>query len=249
MTEFLQTALSMPTLAFTAMLGLVLLYWVSVMLGALDLHLLDPGGALDGVEGISGIDGAVDGAAEGLDGAAEAADLDADGVGGGGLAAVLHALRLRYAPLTVIVSFVVLFGWVGSFFGSRYVAPVVPLGGLLTGALILLAALLIAIPLTSLATRPLAKLFKTEPARSNRDLIGHVVTIKTGTVDAELGQATLKDGQAGFLLKVRCSTPNSLGRGDRALIVDWDEETNVFEIEPMSEIDGRSRDPGEQGTA
>ncbi|MBX3273683.1 MAG: DUF1449 family protein [Sandaracinaceae bacterium] len=236
MSEFLDIALSFPTVAFTGLLGLVLVYWLSVMFGAVDLDAFDPGGALDGAEGVGGeLDGAAEGAGEG---AAEGADGSAEAGGPTGFAAVLHALRLRHAPLTVVVSFIAVFGWIASYFGSRYLAPLVPLGDALTGALVLLAALVVALPLTSLATRPLAKLFKTEPARSNRDLIGQVVTVKTGHVDARFGQASLDDGQAGLLLKIRCEDPDALARGDRALIVDWDEESGAFEVEPMEALTG-----------
>lgn len=245
MTEFLETALSMPTLAFTSLLGVMLLYWVSVMVGALDLDVLDPGGALDGVDGaLDGVDGALDGAdgaLDGADGAADGADgADADGdlgdAGPHGFAGLLHALRLRYAPLTVVLSGLALFGWIASFVASRYLAPILPLPGFVTGLIVAVAALLVAWPLTSLVTRPMAPLFKMDKAKSNRDLIGQVVTVKTGRVDAGFGQAKLEDGQASMLLKVRCEDPDALGRGDRALIVDWDEETGAFDVEPMEAI-------------
>jgi len=239
MQEFLDTALSMPTLAFTAMIGITLLYWVSVMVGALDLEIFDPGGALDGV----------DGAIDGMEGMAAGADVDVDvdaGVDGdasvGGLAGALHALRLRYAPLTVVFSFITLFGWLISFFASRYLDPLIPLPGIASGAIVMLGALLVAMPLTSLITRPLAPLFKTISARQNKDLIGSVVTVKTGRVDQSFGQASLQDGQAELLLKVRCDDGDQLSRGDQALIVGWDEASKTFDLEPMDALlsDGKS---------
>ncbi len=230
MNEFLNTALSLPTLAFTVMLGITLLYWLSVMVGMLDLEVFDPGGALDGVDGtLDGIDGVGGGADAEL-------DVDGDGGAGGGLAGALHALRLRYAPLTVIFSFIALFGWTTSFFGARYLYPLLPLGGLLSGVIVALAALLVAWPLTALVTRPLAPLFKTEPALANRDLIGSVVTVKTGRVDKGFGQATLQNGQGELLLKVRCDAEFELTRGDHALIVAWDEASKAFDLEPMDAL-------------
>jgi len=244
MQEFLDTALSMPTLAFTTMLGIVVLYWATVVVGALDIDTLDPGGALDGV----------DGALDGIDGMADGADVDMDidpgadsEVSSGGLAGLLHALRLRYAPLTVVFSFIALFGWLGTFFGTRYVEPLLPLGGFVSGMLIAVIALVLAMPLTSLLTRPLAPLFRTEKAKKNKDLIGSVVTIKTGKVDAGFGQATLDDGQAGFLLTVRCDTSDALTRGDRALIVGWDESSNTFDVEPMEAVLGAEAEAKKRG--
>ena len=129
-----------------------------------------------------------------------------------------------------------LLGWLASFFGARYLAPVLPLGGFLSGLVVTLAALLAAVPLTSLLTRPMAPLFRVHKARGNRDLVGQVVRIRTGSVDGGFGQAELKDGQAGMILHVRCADPEALERGDEALIVDWDEEKNAFEVEPMEAL-------------
>lgn len=224
MDEFLALALSPPTLVFTAWLGLMLVYWIFVMLGALDLELFDPGGALEGA------DGAAEAAGEG---AAEAAAEGADGVGG--FAGVLSALRLRHAPLTVVASFVALFGWLGCYFGVRHLAPIVPVPGAVSGLIVALAAMALALPLTSLVTRPLAPLFRTAPGRGNAELVGKVVTVKTGHVDARFGQGTLEDG---LLLHVRCEDPEALQRGDRALILAWDEEKGAFEVEPLDVVMG-----------
>lgn len=256
MQEFLSIALSMPTLAFSALLGVMLLYWVSVMVGAIDLHIFDPGGAAEGamegamegaVEGAveGSVEGAVEGAMEGgahaategaLEAGAEHLHIDAEAIGG--IAGAMNMLKLRYAPVTVVTSFLIVFSWLGTFFGSRYLEPVLPFGGWLAAIVVTLAALVLAFPLTSLVTRPLAPLFEKVHAKRNADLIGSVVVVKTGRVDVRFGQATLDDGQAGLLLRVRCDDGEALGRGDKALIVGWDEEANAFDVEPMDELLG-----------
>jgi len=221
MQEFLDTALGFPTVIFTSMMGVVLLYWVTVMVGALDLDVLDPGGAAEGADGALELD----------------ADVDVDVEAGvGGIAGLLAALKLRYAPVTVTFSVLTLLAWFGSFFGSLYLAPLIPGGAWIGSLAVLVAALVLALPLTSLLTRPLAPLFETRAARSNRDLVGSVVTIKTGNVDRRFGQAELDDGQAGLLVRVRCDDEDALARGDRALIVDWDEDANAFAVEPMKDL-------------
>jgi hypothetical protein len=72
--EFLTTLLSFPTLVFTGLMGLVLLYWMTVIFGALDLDFLDSALGLDAM------DAGLDSALEGLD-VVEGMDLDVD-VGG-----------------------------------------------------------------------------------------------------------------------------------------------------------------------
>ncbi len=83
MIEFLQIALSLPTVLFTTLLGTVLGYWILVILGALDIEGLGGSaeGAADGVlEGAA--DGVLEGAADGvLEGAADGVlEGAADGV-------------------------------------------------------------------------------------------------------------------------------------------------------------------------
>jgi hypothetical protein len=59
MAEFLSIVLAFPTVLYTGLLGLAVLYWLFVIVGALDVNLLDPGAAADGA-----VDGALKGAAE-----------------------------------------------------------------------------------------------------------------------------------------------------------------------------------------
>src|SRR5690606_2943422 len=94
----------------------------------------------------------------------------------------------------------------------------------------------VALPLTSLVTRPLAPLFRTTPGRGHADLVGKIVVVKTQKVDARFGQGTLDDG---LLLSVRCEDAEALKRGDRALILGWDEEKEAFEVEPLEVVMGK----------
>ncbi len=76
MGEFLSLVIGFPTLLFTVPLGLSLVYWAFVIVGALDIDLFDSisggGEALEGVDGLA--EGAAEGAAEGLaEGLAEGA--------------------------------------------------------------------------------------------------------------------------------------------------------------------------------
>lgn len=210
MDEFLAIVLSMPTVLFTVGLGAVVLYWISVMLGALDLDLFDPSSADGGVEG------AAKGAAEGT------------------LAGILEALRLRHAPVTVIGSLAVLLGWVGSYFGMRYLAPMLPVGGGVAALLVALAAMLVALPLTSLITRPLKPLFVSRVAPGNANLVGSVVTVRTGTVNEGFGQGEL--ATEGLIVQVRAPKSAGLKRGDKALILGWDADQHAFEVEPMEAV-------------
>jgi hypothetical protein len=271
MSGLLSVLLSYPTVVFTGLLGLVLLYWLFVILGALDIDLFhaDADGALEGLDGVDGaakgaIEGAAKGAMEmagaakgafeaagkaggeaaadavgaafkgGAEGALDAAD-GMDGVAeakGEAAAGLLHALNLRRAPVTVTFSFIVLIGWILSYFGVTYLSS--SLGAVLPtwlfSTIVLLASFGLSLPLTSLVTKPMEGVFQAHSGKRRIDFVGSEVRIRTGSVDGEYGQAELDDGKAGLIIQVRNDT-GTLKRGDRALIIDFDREQEAYIVE------------------
>jgi len=249
MPEVLAASLTFPSVIFTGVLALAMIYWLFVILGALDLDLL--GGAdadvdidLDGVVK-GGLEGATKGALEGavkgsLEGAAKGAaegmaDVDSDG----GLAGLFAALQLNRAPATVVLTLLATFGWLTSVLVMLNLTSAWATWGLpgwLLKIVLLAVSLVVALVLTSIAVRPLAPLFEGRSAQSRKDLIGRVCVISTGRVNERFGQATLEDGGAGLILDVRCDTPDVLRQGDRALLVSWDDDKDAFVIEPMEDL-------------
>ncbi|MFP2906887.1 hypothetical protein ACLESD_17945, partial [Pyxidicoccus sp. 3LFB2] len=69
MTEFLSTILAFPTAVFTIAMGVVLTYWLFVIIGAVGIDLLD--GNLDFEAGGKALGGAFEGGAKALGGALE----------------------------------------------------------------------------------------------------------------------------------------------------------------------------------
>lgn len=258
MAEVLAASLAFPAVIFTVLLALALIYWLFVLLGALDLDLL--GGAhgdaapdLGGLEGAAkgALEGAAKGALEGaakgaLEGAAKgAAEGLADGADGAdgahGVGSLLAALELHRVPATVTLSLIATFGWFTSALSTVLVGPLWlgwGLPGWTLGLAVLTGSLVAAVLLTSLAVRPLGPLFVTRHAQSKKDLVGRVCVISTGRVDERFGQATIDEGGASHILDVRCDTPGALRRGDRALLVSWDPDREVFGVEPLDALLG-----------
>ncbi|MFT4622254.1 MAG: hypothetical protein ACI8PZ_000910 [Myxococcota bacterium] len=253
MQGFFDILVSFPTIVFSVSLGLVLLYWVTVMLGAADIDLMD--GVLDGAgEGLEGamdgaidgaldgaMDGAVDGAADAIDGAVEAdTDLDADMDGSAesfsALKFIANALRLGRVPATITLSLFVFGGWFTSFLLTwTALQASVALHGAVLGALIFLTASLLATAFTNVATRPVEPVFKVAHARERNSLVGEACEITTGRVDGRFGQAIAMVGGDDLLFQVRCDTAdNTLRKGQRALIVSFDRKREAFVIEPLT---------------
>ena len=265
MSEFIEIALSLPTVLYSIVLAVVVLYWLLVLVGAFEIDFLDSvlglegaDGAADGLvdgaleggtEGLAdaGAEGFADGAAEALDGAAEGVDaLDgADGADGaegvtGGDSGLLAFFMMRGVPLTVSLSVMTVFGWLSTFAASFYV-----LGGLdgstamaATIAAPMLAAL-ICLPITAVLVRPLRGVFSKGPTKRGQEtLIGKIVKVSTGRVDDRFGQATFDDKGAGLTLSVRADKDSTLSRGDRALIIGYDKSKNVYQVEPYDALLG-----------
>jgi hypothetical protein len=235
MGELLALAIAFPTVIFTVLLGVVLVYWLFVVLGALHVDLLG-----------SGHDGVFEGAhieAGHFDAGGADAGLDHPGLDvaeHGGIAGVVEALRLRSAPATVVASLLITFSWLASVLGvqaARHIAPGVP--PWISGSIVFVLAILVALPITSFAVRPLARLFVPHVAKGRDDLVGKVCVIRTGSVDDTFGEATLEDGGAGLVVRVRVDVSEGaagLARGDQALIVGWDEGRQAFTVAPMEEL-------------
>jgi hypothetical protein len=275
MAEFLSIILAFPTVLYTGLLGLAVLYWLFVIVGALDVNLLDPGAAADGaadgaLKGVAELAGSLKGAGElagdtagalkglaegGLKGAGELAGDAAGSLKGaaeGGLkgaadaaagkldgakqtAGLLGALRLKDVPVTVTGSLLLLWSWAFSYLGTVLLAPLVSgvLPAWLIGGVVLVLAAVLGYPIAQLSARPFAGLFATEVAQGHEALVGQIVSVSTLRVDAAFGQASLDDGQGGLLLQVRCPKSNALQRGDEALIVSYDTNTQSFHVEPL----------------
>lgn len=242
MDELLATLFAMPTLPWTCLVLASVVYWLTVILGALDLDVL--GGAEGKVAADVGHGHDV-GHAHDAGGHGEGPDL-AEGVAAkdGVLTSLLSALKLRSVPVTVTLSFLGLYGWIVSYLLTRNLAPHSPLPALATHALVLVSALGSSLLATSASVRPLAPLFTKKQGTKHRDLVGKVVRITTGRVDGKFGEGHLDDGAAGLQLQVRCADPDALARDDEALILGWDPKTESFEVEPMSTIDGNARKTG-----
>lgn len=239
MNELVEASLQFPTVAFTIVLGVVLVYWLFVLIGALDIDLLG-GGDVD-----VDVTGAAKGVGELVTGGAKAGgealhgdgELDADGDGGG----LWHGLGLGDVPVTISVSLITMVSWCASLLVMHYIAG----DAVWQRALVLVIAIVVALPLAALLVRPLAPVFAVREGKSNADYVGHTCTITTGSVDDRFGQATVEDGGTVLQIAVRCDRPGRLARGDKALIIDFDRERAAYLVEPSGDmLGGPAAEPG-----
>ncbi len=223
MVEFFSAALAFPTVIFSLLLIPVLLYWLTVLVGAMDLEILDGAGSAEGVE-VDAPD--ADGGDDGDDG---------EGHGHG----LLASLGLSGVPLTLSLSLLIVLSWFVSFAGTvfwrtRGISVSGWLLGLGVGLGILLVALVSSFGITRMVVARLRPLLATRHAQGREEFVGKVCTVTTGRVDANFGQAEVKDPQGAVLLiQVRCLKENPLQRGHQALIYDYQNEQEVFLVAPL----------------
>ncbi len=255
MNQILETAFSMPTAIFSVLLGLMLLYWLAVILGLFDLEIFEGlfEGAVEGaVEGVAEgmVEGVAEGMAEGMaegvaegmaegmaEGATEGVTEGATGgsVDGalGGRPGCLGLLAVGEVPVTISGTMLIVFAWLFSYGGATLLAKVGAAGTLVAAGLGL-GAFALAVAATSLAIRPLRKLFRMAPVTLRRDLVKRICKLTTLRVDEKFGQAEVDDDDgAALLVQVRCQRKNDMTRGDRAVIYQYDAAHEVFWIAPL----------------
>lgn len=209
---------SFPAVVYTVLLGVVLVYWLLAIIGLVDFE--------------AGAD--VDIGAD----AADAGDIGDAGDGGpeglSGLAAWLVAFGLNGVPFSIVVSLLALVGWFLTSMASLTLLPLVPDAlRWAAGAGVLLAAAALSIVIAAQLVRPMRGLFVTHRAISNAALVGQVCKVLTGVVDERQGRAEVAQRGAGINIRVWAPAPNSLRRGDAALITEYDPARQRYRIDAL----------------
>lgn len=222
MNPFYENISSFPTVFFTFFLLLTVLYWLVAVLGFIEIDVLD----FD----IPEADGALDGALDAGDGMTNA---DA-------LAGLALKLGLYGVPVTIIVSFLSLIGWIVCYYICHFLLDWLPTGLLryAAGIPILLGSLWVAVMVTAVIIKPLRPLFKKAEQHTPKRILGQTVIVRTSRVDSEFGEAELDDGGAGLILRVRADKDQTFTRGDRVVLLQHLEPENVYRVVSEEEFRG-----------
>lgn len=223
METFVATITTFPVLPLTVLLGISVGYWAFALATGTDGDL----GADAAAGGLKAAGESVAGALKGAGEAVAAAKAGAQGVAeAGGLLSVLGIGRV---PVTMTFSAAALAAWTSCTLMTLWLSP----RALLFQAALLAVSGVLGLLGAAALLRPLGKaLAKSQPARQ-RDALGRTCVVTSGKVDAGFGTATVEDGGAGLNVHVTCSKPNSLKKGDRALLLEFDPHKDSYEVEPV----------------
>lgn len=208
--SLLTAATAFPTAIYTVLLGVVLVYWLLAIIGMVDFE-------------SSGIDLDIE----------THADASVDDMGT--IASYVVAFGLHGVPFSIVVSLLVLVGWTLTFLAGVTLLAWVPTDILkwLVGLVVLVVAFALSIVITARLVRPLRGLFVHHTAQSNASLVGQTCRVLTGTVDERQGRAEVAQRGASINIRVWSPSPNSLKRGDSALITEYDAGTHRYLVMPL----------------
>lgn len=220
MIELLRLAIAPQHLLYSILLLLVLVYWITVFLGALDLHFLDAHHDAD----------VHPDAHDGTDAHAHG------GEAGGLLSEALGFFNFGQVPFMVFATFLVLFLWTGSLLAD------VLLGGSIWFFLIwLLPNLLIALLFTKVFTEPFKRVFARMNAggKTKRELVGKIGQVVTRIAPGRLGSIDIQTDDGHFLLNAVTHQDQPIEKGTQALIVEFDPERDHYVVEPFDAFPAR----------
>ena len=206
-----------PTIVFTGLVMFVTLYWVVSLLGMADMDSVDLGDA--------GGD---------IGGDADVSDLSSTGFFTG----LMLKFGLYGVPLVIILSLISLIGWLLSYLYTSFLHQNFDSGILYylfgTGALILV--LVVSMWLTGLILAPIRKNIANIPKRNSSSNVGKIAVVRTLSVTDKHGEAELKDGGAGLILKIRSdNTDHLLKNGDKVVLVEYSPDTNSYLVTPVTD--------------
>jgi len=248
MHEVFAESITWANLPFTVLLGTVVLYWIMVALGALDMNLF---GEVDAdlhadAHFDAHADGGVDLDGDGdLDGhplvPGDPPHLTGDKAGGiskeltGGesscLVQALSFLNVGKVPVMFVASVLVLCLWLGSMISNHYLTG----GSVALAAAFIVPNLIVSVILTRYITLPFRPLFRalTTERDEQVSVIGQRCVIVTSEATPEFGQAEIKTDGAPLLLNVRTMNDARMVRGDVAVVVRRDGERDFHFIAPL----------------
>lgn len=205
MDPFYQNIASFPTLFFSLILVVCTVYWLVAVLGVVDLDALD----LDIPEG------------------------DAEGANGANfVAGLLLKLGLNGVPLTIIISFLALFGWLICYFAVYFSFPLVPDGFLeyVVGLPILVGSLYLAALITAQVIKPLKPFFDNLYKNTVKQVLGQTAIVRSLRLDSGFGEVFLEDGGAGLIFKARTINDETYKKGDRVVLLEYLKDKHVYRV-------------------
>ncbi|CAM2065531.1 DUF1449 domain-containing protein [Sulfidibacter corallicola] len=262
MLELFQASLAWANLPITVLLGLILVYWLFVILGFVGMDSLDvdvetdvgfdadlDAGADVQVDVDAGMDAGIDaGMDAGIDAGVDAdfdAGIDADADMDAGADADAHAhghagalngflafMNLAHVPLMVVLSVQILVMWVVQMSANK----ILGWNSQLLGFALYIPNFLASLIVTKIVTTPIAKMFKAlhDSHDAIDTVVGHECLLISSAGPDLLGQGRVQTQGAPMLVSVR-TREGKVSEGSKAIILEKAETGNFYYIERLND--------------
>lgn len=194
---------SFPTVVYTFLIFIAVIFWLVAAVGLMDMDVLDFGD---------------------MSTAGDHVDFHADA---GWFAGFLMRFGLDLVPLTIVLTIFFFIGWMICYFAQLLILDFLPLGVLRipVGLLVLVVSIFPTAYLTGWVCKPLRKVFKKlgeeQNAISAKSLVGQTVIVRSSTVTSSFGEAFYDDRCGGFCLSIRADELLGLKKGDRVVLIEY----------------------------
>ncbi|HHH76247.1 MAG TPA: DUF1449 family protein [Phycisphaerae bacterium] len=213
MLEILKITFHPVNLPFTVMLGMMLLYWLMVILGALDMDFLnielDADADVDADTGMS-IEGA-----------------------GGGLRGFMAFFYIGEVPIMILASLFILCGWFFSIIGNHYLNPDYTA---LLGFGVLIGSIVVSIFAVKLVAAPFRKVFAclNVDAEANKGAVGQIGRVISSSISSRMGQVEINARSAPIIINAISDDDTVLHKGDEVVVLERKTNKGVYIIAPAN---------------
>ena len=217
MIEFITAAFSSVNIVFTVLLLLMGLYWITVILGVLDVNLFEIDLPDSGLEADADLD----------------ADIDANAVPSGSLRSFLHFFYIGEVPTMVLASVLILSLWSFSMLGNYYFNPK---GSMIVAIPVFLGNLVASAFVMKLFAMPLRRVYMmlNKDYNAPGDVVGRIGKVTTTRVTQDkMGQVEVPTKGAPIILNVLSQDDHQFALGDEAVVVSKDSERGTYTIAPV----------------
>jgi len=214
MDPFHQTVTSFPTVIFSFLLIIAVLYWAVAALGLVDLDIID-----------FDMDGDVD--------LNDSAEMQA------GMAGLLLKLGLNGVPFTIVLTIFALIGWMLSYFVCLFGLKLVPdvlVFELVFKLVVFFGVSIVSVFATAIVIRPVRSFFKNMEVDETKHIVGQTVIIRSSVANKSMGEALLNDGGAGLLLNVRTTGNDVFNKNDEVVVIEHIKAQNIYRVVAKSEF-------------
>ncbi|WP_235590930.1 OB-fold-containig protein [Pseudoalteromonas sp. 10-33] len=198
--DFLNLALTFPTIIFTALLLVVILFWVITLLGFADIDMFE-----------SDLD--IEPSSSNSNSAHSASNFGFGSI-----------------PITVSISLVVMLSWLISIYAHKFFAYLLCDGVLfyVFGLVMLVVSAIIALPIAVIISKPLQRFFSSVETSRSSDLLGLECVVVTGKVTQTFGQGRVNFQGTEQLIEIRSHDEHPFSSGDTVVLLEHIKEQHCY---------------------